>query len=38
MLEMFRPDIALVIEGGGDQPTSTADYVEDAFKAEHCPN
>ncbi|KAL5548997.1 hypothetical protein UlMin_004228 [Ulmus minor] len=35
MLEMFRPDISLSVEGGGDPPTTTTDCVERAFRAEH---
>lgn len=38
MLEMFRPDIALAIESGGDQPTTTittTNCIERAFRAEH---
>ena len=35
MLESFRPDIALAINNGGDQPTTTIDYIERAFRAEH---
>ena len=35
MLEMFRPDISLAIESGGDQPTTTTDYVERAYRVEH---
>ncbi|KAL5555652.1 hypothetical protein UlMin_037888 [Ulmus minor] len=35
MLEMFRPDISLSVEGGGDPPTITTDCVERAFRAEH---
>ncbi|KAL5579150.1 hypothetical protein UlMin_011592 [Ulmus minor] len=32
---MFRPDISLSVEGGGDPPTTTTDCVERAFRAEH---
>ena len=35
MLEMFRPDISLLVEGGGDPPTTTTDCVERAYRAEH---
>ena len=35
MLEMFQPDISLSVEGGGDPPTTTTDYVERAYRAEH---
>ena len=28
MLEMFRPDISLAIESGGDQPVTTTDCIE----------
>lgn len=35
MLEMFRPDTALTIESGGDQPTTTTDCIERAFRPEH---
>ena len=35
MLEMFRLDISLAIESGDDQPTTTIDYVEPAYRAEH---
>ncbi|KAL5541801.1 hypothetical protein UlMin_009511 [Ulmus minor] len=35
MLEMFRPDISLSVEGGSDPPTTTTDCVERAFRAEH---
>ncbi|KAL5564876.1 hypothetical protein UlMin_028040 [Ulmus minor] len=35
MLEMFRPDISLSVEGGGDPPTTTTDCAERAFRAEH---
>ncbi|KAL5560330.1 hypothetical protein UlMin_036541 [Ulmus minor] len=35
MLEMFRPDISLSVEGGSDPPTTTTDYVERAYRAEH---
>ena len=34
MLEMFRPDISLSVEGGGDLPTMTIDCVERAYRAE----
>ena len=32
---MFRLDIALVIESGGDQLITTTDYIEGAYRAEH---
>ena len=32
MLEMFRPDISLAIEGGGNPPTTSTDCVEHAYK------
>ncbi|KAL5581554.1 hypothetical protein UlMin_013996 [Ulmus minor] len=35
MLEMFRPDISLSVEGGSDPPTTTTDCVERAYRAEH---
>ncbi|KAL5581299.1 hypothetical protein UlMin_013741 [Ulmus minor] len=35
MLEMFRPDISLSVEGGSDPPTTTTDCIERAFRAEH---
>ncbi|KAL5544520.1 hypothetical protein UlMin_008304 [Ulmus minor] len=35
MLEMFRPDISLSVEGGGNPPTTTTDCVERAYRAEH---
>ena len=35
MLEMFRPDISLAIKSGGDQPKTTSDCIERAFRAEH---
>ena len=35
MLEMFRPDIALAIESGGDQPTTTIDCIECDYRAKH---
>ncbi|KAL5573275.1 hypothetical protein UlMin_022872 [Ulmus minor] len=35
MLEMFRPDISLSVEGGGDPPTTTTDCVERAYRDEH---
>ncbi|KAL5565101.1 hypothetical protein UlMin_028265 [Ulmus minor] len=35
MLEMFRPDISLSVEGGSDPPTTTTDCVEHAYRAEH---
>ena len=35
MLEMFRPNISLSVEGGGDPPTMTTDCVERAYRAEH---
>ena len=35
MLEMFRPNIALAIESGRDQPTTTTYCIERAFRAEH---
>ena len=35
MLEMFRPDISLIIESGGDQPTITTNCVERAYRAKH---
>ncbi|KAL5548161.1 hypothetical protein UlMin_003392 [Ulmus minor] len=35
MLEMFRPDISLAIESGGDQPKTTSDCIERAFRVEH---
>ncbi|KAL5559060.1 hypothetical protein UlMin_035271 [Ulmus minor] len=35
MLEMFRPDISLSVEGGSDLPTTTIDCVERAYRAEH---
>ncbi|KAL5572587.1 hypothetical protein UlMin_022184 [Ulmus minor] len=35
MLEMFRPDISLSVEGGSDSPTTTTDCVERAYRAEH---
>ncbi len=35
MLEMFRPDISIAIESGGDQPTTTTDCVERTYRAEH---
>lgn len=38
MLEMFRPNIALAIESGGDQPKTTTDCIERAFRVEHCLN
>ena len=38
MLEMFRHDISLTIESGGDQPTTTIDCVERAYRAGHCLN
>ena len=38
MLEMFQPDIALAIESGGDQPTTTTDCVKRSYRAEHCLN
>ena len=31
MLEMFRPDISLSVEGGGDPPTTTTDCVERTY-------
>ena len=31
MLEMFRPDISLSIEGGGDPPTTTTNCVERTY-------
>ena len=31
MLEMFRPDISLAIESGGDQSKTTSDCIERAF-------
>ncbi|KAL5540177.1 hypothetical protein UlMin_043726 [Ulmus minor] len=35
MLEMFRPDIFPAIESGGDQPKTTSECIERAFRAEH---
>ena len=35
MLEMFQPDIALAIESAGDQPTTTTDCIERAFREEY---
>ncbi|KAL5549797.1 hypothetical protein UlMin_005028 [Ulmus minor] len=35
MLEMFRPDISLSVEGGSDPPTTTTDCIERAYRAEH---
>ena len=35
MLEMFRLDISLFVEGGGDPPITTTDCVEHAYRAEH---
>ena len=35
MLEMFRPDISLAIECGGEQPSTTTDCIERAYRAEH---
>ncbi|KAL5542579.1 hypothetical protein UlMin_010289 [Ulmus minor] len=35
MLEMFRPDISLAIECGGEPPTTTTDCIERAYRAEH---
>ena len=35
MLEMFQPNIAFAIESGGDQPTTTTNCVERAYRAEH---
>ena len=35
MLEMFRPDITLAIESGGDPPTTTMNCVECTYMAEH---
>ncbi|KAL5565937.1 hypothetical protein UlMin_029101 [Ulmus minor] len=35
MLEMFRPDISLSVEGGLDPPTTTTDCIERAYRAEH---
>ena len=38
ILDMLRSDITLAIESGGDQPTTTTNCVERAYKAEHCFN
>ena len=35
MLEMFQPDISLAIKSWGDQPTTTTDCIERAYKVEH---
>ncbi|KAL5556109.1 hypothetical protein UlMin_038345, partial [Ulmus minor] len=35
MLDMFRPNIALAIESGGIPPTTVAECIERAFRAEH---
>lgn len=35
MLEMFKLDIALSIESGGDQSKTTSDCIKRAFRAEH---
>ncbi|KAL5560320.1 hypothetical protein UlMin_036531 [Ulmus minor] len=35
MLDMFRPEISLALESGGDPPTTIADCVERAYRAEH---
>ena len=35
MLEMFRPDISLAIECGGEPPATTTDCIERAYRAEH---
>ena len=32
---MFRPDIALAIESGGDKPITTTYCIERTFRAEH---
>ena len=38
ILDILRPDITLTIESGGDQPTTTTDCVEHAYRAEQCLN
>ena len=38
MLVMLQQDVTLAIEIGEDQPTMTTDYVERAYRAEHCLN
>ncbi|KAL5555306.1 hypothetical protein UlMin_037542 [Ulmus minor] len=35
MLDMFRPEISLALESGGVPPTTVADCVERAYRAEH---
>ena len=35
ILEMFRPDISLLVEGGSDPPTTTVDGEKRAYRAEH---
>ncbi|KAL5577633.1 hypothetical protein UlMin_019332 [Ulmus minor] len=35
MLDMFRPKISLALESGGVPPTTVADCVERAYRAEH---
>ena len=35
MLEMFRPDISLAVEGRGDLPTTTTNYVEHTYRVKH---